>query len=160
MMDVVEQLFLATFHINWCTLQFSWQTSPNWYGTAPPDYKLFYNELYVSRYLHARRHVYNATVNINLKNLILVFYSGLSIKLVGNHSSDLTKRRHWKLMKKAIFHFQFGFRKSYSTVHASEIAGKQYDDYLHIVVEYLQNLQKLFILSTTNIVEETIIIWN
>ena len=78
----------------WCTSQFSGQTSPNWYGSDPPHYKLFHNELYASRYLYARRHVYNATVNINLKNLILVFYSGLSIKLAENHSSDLTKRRH------------------------------------------------------------------
>ena len=41
-------------------------------------------------------------------------------------------------MKRAIFHFQFGFRKGYSTEqHASEIAGKQYDDNLYLVVEYL-----------------------
>ena len=55
-----------------------------------PTHQLFHNELSVSRYLYSRRHVYNATVNINLKNLILVFYSGLSTKLAGNHSSDLT----------------------------------------------------------------------
>lgn len=43
-----------------------------------------------------------------------------------------------KLMKRAIFHFQIGFRKGSSTAqHASEIAGKQYDDNLHLVVEYL-----------------------
>lgn len=62
-------------------------------------------------------------------------------------------------MKRAIFHFQFGFRKGYSTAqHASEIAGKQYDDIFScgVFIEF----SKVFILSTTNIVEETIIIWN
>ena len=45
---------------------------------------------------------------------------------------------HIKLMKRATFRFQIGFRKGYSTAqHASEIAGRQYDDNLYLVVEYL-----------------------
>ena len=63
-------------------------------------------------------------------------------------------------MKRAIFHFQIGFRKGYSTAqHASEIAGKQYADILYIVVRKYIGFSKVFILSATNIVEETIIIW-
>ena len=41
-------------------------------------------------------------------------------------------------MKRATFRFQIGFRKGYSTAqHAREIAGRQYDDNLYPVVEYL-----------------------
>ena len=102
-------------------------------------------------------------MNINLKNFNIGILQRFKYKACGKSQFRLDQNETFtakKLMKRAIFHFQFGFRKGYSTAqHASEIAGKQYADILYIVVRKYIGFSKVFILSATNIVEETIIIW-